>query len=142
MKPENEIKHQQHKHRILINHNKRTDLERSIVILVLNFYCGSKHFFVRLVERSSNSLRNCAISPEPYLVAHTSNLSQNNQVLAPLSVSTCAFKVRHYRNQQIICLDEKSDIGVPDRYKHLNAWVKRQTPTILASIKTDDPGKI
>ena len=59
----------------------------------------------------------------------------NNQVLAPLSVSTCAFKFRHYRNQQINSFDEKSDTGVPDRYKHLNALVKRHTPTIPANIK-------
>ena len=42
----------------------------------------------------------------------------NNQVLAPLSVSTCAFKVRHYRNQQINSLDEKSDTGVPENAKN------------------------
>ena len=56
----------------------------------------------------------------------------NNQVLAPLSVSTCAFKVRHYQNQQINSLNEKLDTGVPERYKHLNAWVKHHT---------DDPSK-
>ena len=61
VKPENEINRQQHKYRTVINHNKRTDLERSVII---NFHCGSKLLFVRLVERSSNSLRNAAISQE------------------------------------------------------------------------------
>ena len=42
VKPENEINHQQHKHRTVINHNKRTDLERSLIFLALNFHCGSK----------------------------------------------------------------------------------------------------
>ena len=37
-----------------------------------------------------------------------------------------------YRNKS---LDEKSDTGVPDRYKHLNAWKKCHTPTIPANIK-------
>ena len=57
VKPGNEINRQKHKDRIVINHSKRTDLERSLIILALKFYCGSQHLFVRLVERTSNSLR-------------------------------------------------------------------------------------
>ena len=76
VKPKNEINHQQHKHRTVINHNKRTDLEWLIIILALNFHCGSKHLFVWLIEQSSNSLCKCVISPEPQLVAHTSILGQ------------------------------------------------------------------
>ena len=140
-KPENEINHQQHKRRTVINYNKRTDLERSVtcIILALNFHCGSKHLFVRLVERSLIAqLCNLARTLASCSYEHS---QPNNQVQAHLSVSTCAFKVRHYWNQQINSLDEKSDTGVPDRYKRLNVWMNRHTPTIPANIKTDDPGK-
>ena len=43
--------------------------------------------------------------------------------------------VYHAHLQHINSLDDKSDTGVPDRYKHLNALVKRHTPTIPANIK-------
>ena len=79
----------------------------------------------------SDLLTHCAIVRFRRTTASCSyeHSQSNNQVLASLSVSTCAFKVRHYRNQQINSLDEKSDTGVPDRYNHLNAWVSH-TPTI------------